>query len=487
MALYKDEPLEHSLTEPMRISPRVRLSLAERKVLLWLGDVFVTGVASVGALWLWTFTRPHPFTLDFLVEQAHWIPVLILSWTLVAWTLDLYNPQLAPQKSNVMRRLLGVATVILIGYLLIFFIIIAPRNMLPRRPLLYFLLLALVGSGLWRWAYAATLARGALRQRILIVGAGRSGTTLVATMQDKFAAEFEVLGFLDDGLAKQQVHIGDVPVLGETSDVLKIVHECKADAIVYAITHQLRPELFQALLDCRAAGLSVIQMPALYETLTGRVPVEHVRSEWLLPGEVTGGQAPLTYRLFTHLLDWSFGLIGGAFLLVVWPIVALLIKLDSPGPVFYRQVRLGRGGVPFELLKFRSMVADAEEENGAQWATDGDRRVTRMGRFLRRTRLDELPQIINILRGDIHLIGPRPERPEFIAQLEQELPFYRARLAVKPGLTGWAQVRYRYGNTVEDALIKLEYDLYYIKNRSALLDLSILLNTIGVILLFKGT
>jgi lipopolysaccharide/colanic/teichoic acid biosynthesis glycosyltransferase len=167
--------------------------------------------------------------------------------------------------------------------------------------------------------------------------------------------------------------------------------------------------------------------------------------------------------------------------------VALLIKLASPGPILYHQVRLGRGGVPFELLKFRSMVADAEEESGPQWAALDDPRVTRVGRFLRVTRLDELPQVLNILRGDIHLIGPRPERSEFIAELEQEIPFYRARLAVKPGLTGWAQVKYRYGNTVEDALMKLEYDLYYIKNRSAALDLSILLKTVGVILLFKGT
>jgi lipopolysaccharide/colanic/teichoic acid biosynthesis glycosyltransferase len=225
----------------------------------------------------------------------------------------------------------------------------------------------------------------------------------------------------------------------------------------------------------------------MYEALTERVPVEHVRNDWLLPSQVTGGQTSLTYRLFVHLLDWSFGLLAGLILLVVGPLVVLLIKLTSPGPILYRQIRLGRGGVPFEVLKFRSMVVDAEGELGPQWAALDDPRVTRVGRFLRVTRLDELPQVLNILRGDIHLVGPRPERPEFIAELEQEIPFYRARLAVKPGLTGWAQVKYHYGNTVEDALIKLEYDLYYIKNRSAVLDLSILLKTAGVILLFRGT
>jgi len=487
MALSEDKPINGSLSKPVRISPGLRLTPTERKGLLWLGDVLVLALAGVGALWLWTFTRPNPFTLEFLVEQIRWIPALTISWTFIAWAVGLYDSRLALQTPVVIQRLAGVAAVILVGYLSIFFILVERRQLLPRLPLVYFLALALVGTALWRWIYATTMARGALRQKVIIIGAGWAGQTLAELLQGEFAADFRLLGFVDDDPDKQETHIAYAPLLGPTADVLDIAMAQGADGVIYAITRQSQPRLFQTLLDCQAAGLPVIQMPALYEMLTGRVPVEHVRSEWLLPGEVTGGQAPLTYRLFARLLDWSFGLIGGAFLLVVWPAVALLIKLDSPGPVFYRQVRLGRGGVPFELLKFRSMVADAEEEDGAQWATKGDRRVTRMGRFLRRTRLDELPQVINILRGDIHLIGPRPERPEFIAQLEQKIPFYRARLAVKPGLTGWAQVRYRYGNTVEDSLIKLEYDLYYIKNRSLLLDLSILLNTVGVILLFKGT
>lgn len=487
MALSEDKPLNSSLSKPTRISTGLRLTPAERKGLLWLGDVLVLSLAGVGALWLWTFTKPHPFTLEFLAEQIRWIPILAIAWTFIAWAMGLYDSRLALQTPVVMQRLVGVAAVMLVGYLSIFFILVEPRQLLPRLPLLYFLVLALVGSGLWRWLYAATLARGALRRRVIIVGAGWAGRTLAELLQAEFAADSQLLGFVDDDPAKQRTHIAHMPVLGPTTDVLSIALTQGADAVVYAITHRVQPGMFQTLLDCQAAGLSVIQMPALYETLTGRVPVEHVRSDWLLPGEVTGGQVSLTYRLFTRVLDWSFGLIAGALLLVLGPLVALLIKLSSPGPVFYRQVRLGRGGMPFELLKFRSMVADAEEEMGAQWAAKDDPRVTRVGRFLRYTRLDELPQIVNILRGDIHLIGPRPERPEFITELERELPFYRARLAVKPGLTGWAQVRYRYGNTVEDALIKLEYDLFYIKNRSVLLDLSILLKTVGVILLLRGT
>jgi lipopolysaccharide/colanic/teichoic acid biosynthesis glycosyltransferase len=183
----------------------------------------------------------------------------------------------------------------------------------------------------------------------------------------------------------------------------------------------------------------------------------------------------------------GFSLVAGLFLFLVGPIIALLIRLDSPGPIFYRQSRLGRGGQTFDLIKFRSMSVNAEKGTGAKWATKNDPRITRIGQILRRTRLDELPQILNILKGDIHLIGPRPERPEFTEQLEKEVPFYRARLAVKPGLTGWAQVKYRYGSSVDDTITKLQYDLYYIKHRSIMLNLLIILKTIGVVLSCKGT
>ncbi|MGQ9502805.1 MAG: exopolysaccharide biosynthesis polyprenyl glycosylphosphotransferase, partial [Anaerolineae bacterium] len=327
---------------------------------------------------------------------------------------------------------------------------------------------------------------GVLRQRALVVGAGWAGRTIARLLREQANPEFEMLGFIDDDAAKQGSSLDGLPVLGTGHDLLSVAHRLGADTIIYAITHQLSGAMFRALLDCQAAGLAVVRMPALYEALTGRVPVDHIRSDWLLPGEIEGGQISFFYQLVVHVMDLTFALLGGILLALLGPLIALLIKLDSPGPVFFRQIRSGRGGVPFQLFKFRSMRTDAEATTGARWATEDDPRITRVGRWLRRTRLDELPQILNILRGDIHLIGPRPERPEFIAQLEKEIPFYRARLAVKPGLTGWAQVKYRYGSTVEDARIKLEYDLYYIKHRSLGLDLQILLQTIGVMLALKG-
>jgi lipopolysaccharide/colanic/teichoic acid biosynthesis glycosyltransferase len=168
------------------------------------------------------------------------------------------------------------------------------------------------------------------------------------------------------------------------------------------------------------------------------------------------------------------------------PLIALAIRLDSPGPIFYRQVRAGRAGKPFTIVKFRTMSVDAEKDGKARWATKDDQRITRVGRFLRKARFDELPQLLNVLRGEMSLVGPRPERPEFIQQLERELPFYRTRMMVKPGITGWAQIHYDYGNSVEDGLIKLQYDFYYVRYWSMWLDLYIVFQTFGVVLRLKG-
>lgn len=187
-----------------------------------------------------------------------------------------------------------------------------------------------------------------------------------------------------------------------------------------------------------------------------------------------------------RLIDLLAGLLGLAVLGVVVPCVALANRVSGPGPLFYRQVRTGQSGQPFQVIKFRSMIPDAEAASGAVWARDGDERITPVGRFLRRTRLDELPQVVNVLRGEMSLIGPRPERSEFVEQLAEAVPFYRARHAVRPGLTGWAQVQYRYGSSVDDTRIKLEYDLCYVKHASILLDLRIALQTVPVMLLAKG-
>jgi exopolysaccharide biosynthesis polyprenyl glycosylphosphotransferase len=242
-------------------------------------------------------------------------------------------------------------------------------------------------------------------------------------------------------------------------------------------------------MSCYEQGVSIVAMPVLYEQITGRVPIEHVGSHlWTLVLPLEKRTVSFSvYLLIRRVFDAVCALVGLLLFALLLPVLAIAIKLTSRGPVFYRQVRLGRGGRPFTLVKLRTMKRDAENGHGVQGASHRDSRITPIGGFLRRTRLDEAPQLLNIMRGEMSLVGPRPERPEFVERLEREIPFYRTRLAVDPGLTGWAQVRYRYGSSTEDALRKLQYDLYYIRHQSLLLDLEILIRTVWTVLLFRGT
>jgi exopolysaccharide biosynthesis polyprenyl glycosylphosphotransferase len=226
-------------------------------------------------------------------------------------------------------------------------------------------------------------------------------------------------------------------------------------------------------------------MPDLYDKLSRRIPIQHIDPAWALNViEKLPSRLSLSCKRLMDLALAGFGLLVLAPFL---PLVALAIRLDSPGPIFYRQIRSGRAGRPFTILKFRTMVTDAEKDGRARWASEDDPRITRVGRFLRKTRVDELPQLHNVLRGEMSIVGPRPERPEFIEQLEQDIPFYRTRLMVKPGLTGWAQIHYRYGSSVEDALIKLQYDFHYLRYWSLWLDLYVIFRTFGVAFRFQGT
>ena len=218
-------------------------------------------------------------------------------------------------------------------------------------------------------------------------------------------------------------------------------------------------------------------MPVLYEQLTGRVPVEHVGSNWYVAMPIWHPGTGTLYPLLKRLMDIVLASLGLFFLGLAFPLIAAAIYLDSPGPIFYTQERVGKGGRRFRIYKFRTMVPDAEQGK-AVWATTNDPRVTRVGRFLRRAHIDEFPQFLNILKGEMSAVGPRPERPEFVEELVQEIPFYRVRHAVKPGMAGWALVKYGYASSKEDALIRLQYDLYYIKHQSLWLDIVILLKTI---------
>jgi lipopolysaccharide/colanic/teichoic acid biosynthesis glycosyltransferase len=227
-------------------------------------------------------------------------------------------------------------------------------------------------------------------------------------------------------------------------------------------------------------------MPVLYEELLDRVPIEHLDANWILRSFVDDARVSGFYVLGKRLMDILGGLFGMLILLLFLPFVSLATLLDSGWPIFYSQSRLGRGGRPYNIIKFRTMIQNAEADGRPQWAKEDDERATRIGRFLRKTHIDEIPQFINVLRGEMSLVGPRSERPELVQHFQKHVPFYRARLLVKPGITGWAQVNFGYASTIDETKIKLEYDLYYIKHRNLLMDIIILLRTPWTIFGFRG-
>ena len=277
--------------------------------------------------------------------------------------------------------------------------------------------------------------------------------------------------------------------LGSGNELPDLVQHLGISELVMAYVNEIPDDIFQGVITCYEHGVQIVPMSRLYEEVTGRIPIEHM-GEHLWSLVLPMHEHTLSYSIYLllkRLTDLVLGIVGLLCFLLVLPLLAAIIKLDSPGPVFYRQTRLGHGGREFTVFKLRSMVSGAEAGSGPRWATPGDNRMTRSGHWLRKTRLDELPQFLNILRGEMSIVGPRPERPEFVDLLAAEIPFYRTRLAAKPGLTGWAQVNYRYGSSIEDALRKLQYDLYYIRHQSLLLDLAVLVKTVGTILLMRGT
>jgi sugar transferase (PEP-CTERM system associated) len=323
------------------------------------------------------------------------------------------------------------------------------------------------------------------RTNVLVIGTGQLARALATEMLRKPHLGLNVAGFLDDDPALQEVSIVNPKVIGFNKDLPRVTAERKIQKIVVELQDRRGRLPLQELLALKTHGVEIEEATSLYERLTGKIPIENLKPSWMIFNdgfEVSVGL--LLQKQITSFLVCSLLLI--LFLPLV-PIIALLIKLDSKGPVFHRQERVGQDGKIFTVWKFRSMYENAERDTGPVWSGPQDRRVTRVGMYLRRTRLDELPQLYNIIKGDMSLIGPRPERPHFVKQLSEIIPYYNLRHAVKPGITGWAQVRYRYGHTVEDAVEKLQYDLFYIKNLSWLLDLMIIIDTAKIVLVRKGS
>lgn len=338
----------------------------------------------------------------------------------------------------------------------------------------------------WRVAFCSVLASEVFHRRFLIVGGGWGADIVVEALAKFDSAHYRLVGAVHAGGTDASPRDGRFPVLGDLDQLANLVQKHGVSDVVLAGGEELSGASFGTLAELLAQRVNIVRAPTLYENLTGRVYLQHLDASWMVSSFMERVQSNWWVNLCKRGMDLVVGLMGMIVTVCIAPFIALGLWLEDGGTVFFRQVRLGRDGRRFTILKFRSMKPNAEADSGARWTSEQDDRITRFGSFLRRTRLDELPQFWNVLKGEMSLVGPRPERPEFVELLEKEIPFYRVRLRAKQGITGWAQVKFRYGESTADAVEKLEYDIYYIKHQSLFLDWTILAQTLGVMLGFRG-
>ena len=455
--------------------------MKERRAFLLLVDLCAVNLAVIAAFAVWS-VRGDKDLHDLVFTQGYWFALLSFLWIAFAFVNGLYDLKTAARLSATTRALIQTFALVLFAYLVIFF---AAPTELPRGIVVYHGVIAIAFIAAGRGMYVNLARRDAFRRRVLIVGAGKAGRTIARALAD-MRGHYEIIGFIDDDPAKLGCVIEGIRVIGARANLLTLIHEQRVAQVILAITRGMSNDLFTALLQVQELGIEIAPMPVLYEQMTGRVPVEYIGDNWYvalpLDHAATGGVYPILKRLF----DIVVALAGSFCFGLALPFIALAIRLDSPGPIFYTQSRVGQGGRIFSVRKLRTMIVDAERDGQAVWATKNDPRVTRVGKILRKTHLDEFPQLWNILRGEMSAVGPRPERPEFVEQLERRVPFYRLRHAVKPGMAGWAIVNADYVDNLEDARTRVEYDLYYIKHQSLWLDLWILARAVGEVLAFKG-
>jgi exopolysaccharide biosynthesis polyprenyl glycosylphosphotransferase len=405
------------------------------------------------------------------------------------FVFDLYSTERKTRSARDLFQIMLIAAlavpIITVFYFFLPFWKVGSRSLLMLQALF-------VGLAAYVWRALYTRVHRAITRprRILVIGAGRAATRLLEEIHERFRHDYEIVGVVDDDPGKVNFELNGYRVIGGTADVRRLAVEREAEILVFAIPRQNNPidaELMADILGLKTGGVEVYQMATFFKQITGRVPIEIVETSWLVFNQEFVGTDTGPAGKLRRLIDVSIAAFALVLLSPLILAIAVAIKLGSPGPVLYRQERLGHKRRPYQMVKFRSMRVDAERGKPVWSAGKADSRVTKVGRFLRRTRMDEIPNFWNVLKGEMSVVGPRPERAHFVETLEREIPHYGLRFAVKPGLTGWAQVNFSYGASVADAQRKLQYEMFYIQERSLFFDLVILLKTAQTILTRSGS
>lgn len=461
----------------MTKNSKIHFEISERKVLLRILDIVTVFLVLYGVGVLFVFDY---FTIA--KNRWEWLIVLALYLSIFGTVFELYDLQKASKIDIVFKNIVLTSSLTVLFYLLTpFYTPQLPGN---RLQIIYFFLAIVIALFLWRLAYITFISSPRFYKRILLIGNARNAK-LMAEAIEKSDPNFKVIGYVNTG---KEVLSEKCDLLEfHTQDFKKIIAEHSISEIIVSgnLSKRLSLKTYTQLLDLLEKGFSIKEYTQVYEDLTHRVPVHHVDKDFYRYFPFSRSNQNKLYLFFHRLMDIIIASIGLVFGILVLPLIWIGNLFANRGPLFYFQERVGKNGKPFFIIKLRSMIKNAEE-GVAVWASKDDKRVTRFGKFLRKTRLDEVPQFFNVLKGEMSVIGPRPERPVFVSELAREIPFYEIRHIVKPGLTGWAQVKSNYASTKEDALEKLQYDLYYIKKRSVFLDLNILLKTLSTILFYRG-
>jgi len=504
---------------------RALVLLTVEALIVWLSFVLATTLQNQENWWL------------LLNVEGGYLKILGVTGIVLLFShwFDLYDTSLLGATWDQIFRILFVLGFAAIGLEVVG--VLFPQ-FLPRRSLLTGIIILIFTLFLWRSAYSWIVQQPYFRERVYVLGTGDRAQRLVNGLRQRSGLGIEVVGWTGDiegewmrdfdasHLRTSALVAGEYPLTRESepfhlatsvlesgdhrstresmatelatfpesenrltretvaSHLVSSVKELGVHRVIVAMPDRRGTLPVEELLDLRLKGVKVEEATSWLERLTGRIEVEQLNPSWLIFAE--GFRFSTFNRMLRRFLNFTAALIGLIFALPILPFVALAVKFSSPGPILYHQKRVGRGGVVFYCYKFRTMRQDAEADTGATWATDNDPRITRVGKYLRTFRLDEIPQLWCVLKGDMHFVGPRPERPEFVESLSKQIRYYGVRHTVRPGITGWAQVQYRYGNTAEDAREKLQHDLFYIKNASVGLDFWIVFQTVKIVLLGRG-
>ncbi len=457
----------------------IHFNISERKILLRIFDIL--------SILLVLYFVSNSFDFDYFTltkENWTWVFVLILYVSIFGTIFELYDLQKSSKIEKISSGIVFTVSTTVLFYLLTpFYTPVLPDN---RLQILFFFFAILIALFLWRIAYLTFIVSPRFYKKVLIIGE----TSTIETIVDAFKSSdpnYKIVGFVNCEMDKMAAIKFKAIQEYSPNQIRDIIKEENISEIVVASynSENITSEIYYTLIKLLEEGFPINEYTQVYEDMTQRVPVQFVGKDFYKYFPFSRSNQNKLYLFFHRVFDVLISLIGVIIGVIFLPIILLGNLIANRGPLFYSQDRIGKNGKIFKIIKFRTMIKNAEQ-SGAVWAKKGDVRVTPFGKFLRNSRLDEIPQFINILKSEMSLIGPRPERPFFVKELSKMLPFYETRHIVKPGLTGWAQVKTRYAASIDDSLLKLQYDLYYIKHRGFFLDMNILIKTLSTIIFFRG-